>query len=83
MSGKQQTEAFVVQFRAGTDVAGDRCDGRLEHVGSGRVTRFQSVEELAALLRRWLIDLRAEAAKTDPPVAFVERDAKQGQPLKN
>jgi hypothetical protein len=80
MNGKQHTEAFVVLFRAGTDVAAHHCDGRLEHVASGRVTHFQSVEELAALLRRWLTDLRAEAAKTDPPVAFVEREGKQGGP---
>ncbi len=58
MTGKQHTEAFVVQFRGGTDVAG-RYDGRLEHVASGRVTHFQSLEELAALLKRWLTDLGA------------------------
>lgn len=80
MTGKQHTEAFVVQFRDGTGLAAEQCDGRLEHVASGRVTHFQSVEELAALLRRWLTDLRAEAAKTDPPVAYVEREGKQGLP---
>jgi hypothetical protein len=80
MMGKQHTEAFVVQFRGGTDVAADHCDGRLEHVASGRVAHFQSVEQLAALLRRWLTELRAEAAKTDPPLAFVERQGKQGGP---
>jgi hypothetical protein len=80
MTGKQHTEAFVVQFRAGTDVAAGQCDGRLEHVASGRVTHFQSLEELPALLKQWLTDLRAVPRESGPPVALVERNEKRGQP---
>jgi hypothetical protein len=80
MIGKQHTEAFVVQFRAGTDVADGQYDGRLEHVASGRVTHFRSLEELAALLRRWLTDLGTAPGESEMPVALVEKQGKRGKP---
>jgi hypothetical protein len=79
MTGKQHTEAFVVQFRGGTDVAG-RYDGRLEHVASGRVAHFQSLEELLALMKQWLTELRAAPGESEMPIALVEKQGKQGKP---
>lgn len=42
--------AFVVQFRAETKVARGRYAGRVEHVVSGRMTHFASLEELLAFI---------------------------------
>jgi hypothetical protein len=52
--------AFVVQFRADTDLAQARCTGRVEHVVSGQATHFQSLEELLAFLTRILTAVRAQ-----------------------
>jgi hypothetical protein len=40
--------AFVVQFRMETEVAQGHFAGRVEHMVSGRATRFHSPEELWA-----------------------------------
>jgi hypothetical protein len=52
--------AFIVQFRAETDLAQARCAGRVEHVVSGQATHFQSLEELLAFLTRVLLTVRAQ-----------------------
>jgi len=51
--------AFVVQFRAETDVEQGRYTGRVEHVVSGQATRFTSLEELLAFIARVLAAIRA------------------------
>ena len=48
--------AFVIQFRAGTDVGDHRVEGRVEHVVSGEATRFDSLDTLLAFLARMLRD---------------------------
>jgi hypothetical protein len=40
--------AFVVQFRDEMDATSPRFSGRVEHLVSGRATRFHSPEELQA-----------------------------------
>jgi hypothetical protein len=52
--------AFVVQFRAETDLVQARCTGRVEHVVSGQATHFQSLEELLAFLTRVLLTVGAQ-----------------------
>jgi hypothetical protein len=42
--------AFVVQSHADTDVAQHEVQGRAEHIVSGQVTNFQTVEELAQFM---------------------------------
>jgi len=46
--------AFVVQFRAGTQVDQGPFAGRVEHVRSGQAVRFESREELLAFIARLL-----------------------------
>lgn len=46
--------AFVVQFRAETDIAQGCVMGRVEHVTSGRATQFESLTELLAFIARIL-----------------------------
>ena len=52
--------AFVVQFRAETDVERGRFVGRVEHVVSGQATHFDSLEELLAFIARVLTQVRTE-----------------------
>jgi hypothetical protein len=52
--------AFVVQFRAETEVERGRCAGRVEHVVSGQATHFVSLEELLAFVARVLSEVRAQ-----------------------
>ena len=42
--------AFVVQLHSETDVAQSEVRGRAEHIVSGQVTYFQTVEELAQFM---------------------------------
>jgi hypothetical protein len=50
--------AFVVQFRAETEVGQGRFTGRVEHVVSGQATRFASLEELLAFIAQVLATVR-------------------------
>ncbi len=52
--------AFVVQFRAETEVEAGRFVGRAEHVVSGEVTHFFTLEELLAFMARVLGERGAE-----------------------
>jgi hypothetical protein len=51
--------AFVVQFRAQPPEAPLAWDGRVEHVVSGQVTHFHSLEELMAFIGRVLAGVQA------------------------
>ena len=50
--------AFVVQFREEREATRECFTGRVEHMISGRATRFHSPEELLAFLARILADVR-------------------------
>ena len=54
--------AFVVQFRAETDLAQARCAGRVEHVVSGQATHFQSIEEMLTFFTQILTAVRTPPA---------------------
>lgn len=47
-------QAFVVQFAAHTQIAAGRMAGRVEHIVSGQVARFESLEDLLAFVDRVL-----------------------------
>jgi len=56
--------AFVVQLRAG-EFCGEPLCGRVEHVLSGRCTRFQSLEHLAQFFVDVIAaDLRGEESRS-------------------
>lgn len=46
--------AFVVQFRQATALEAGTISGRVEHVVSGRVAHFGSLDELMTFVRRVL-----------------------------
>ena len=50
--------AFVVLFRAQTSEGSVTFGGRVEHLVSGQVARFQSLEELLAFMVRVLVDVQ-------------------------
>lgn len=49
--------AFVLQFRTQADLSRQHYVGRVEHVASGRATRFRSLDELLAFLAQVLSSL--------------------------
>ena len=50
--------AFVEQFRTQLSGASRGWEGRVEHVVSGQMTHFHSLEELLAFIRRVLPDVQ-------------------------
>ena len=52
---------FVVQFRIQPPGAPSPYDGRVEHLVSGQVARFHSLEELLAFMIRVLTDVQHQA----------------------
>ncbi|MGH8072389.1 MAG: hypothetical protein ACRERE_45575 [Candidatus Entotheonellia bacterium] len=52
--------AFVVQFRAHSTGALPSWEGRVEHLVTGQVTRFHSLEELVAFMSRVLTDAQEQ-----------------------
>ena len=50
--------AFVVQFREETEATPRRFTGRVEHMTSGRATRFSSPKELLAFFAQVLTPTR-------------------------
>lgn len=46
--------SFVVQFRAARDVRHGSCDGRVEHISSGQIADFSSVDDLLTFIERAL-----------------------------
>jgi hypothetical protein len=52
---------FVVQFRAQPTGASTSYDGRVEHLVSGRVARFHSLEELLGFMIHVLTDVEERA----------------------
>ena len=52
---------FVVQFRTQPLGVPAGYDGRVEHLVSGQVTRFHSLEELLAFMTRVLAEVEQQA----------------------
>ena len=68
--------AFVVQFRAETEVERGACTGRVEHVVSGQAMHFQSLEELLAFIARVLATVRGHPL-TEPELDEDESAARR------
>ena len=50
MEGWQYKAAFVIQFRPETDIESGIFEGKVEHVASGKATRFHSLDELLGFI---------------------------------
>ncbi len=55
--------AFVVHFRSNSDVASNVLAGRVEHMASGQLTHFTSLEELLAFIGHVLSSERAASSQ--------------------
>ena len=55
---------FVVQFRAQPTRVSSSYDGRVEHLVSGQVARFHSLEELLGFMVGVLADVQALSDST-------------------
>jgi hypothetical protein len=55
--------AFVVQFRAQLAGAPASYEGRVEHLVSGQVARFHSLEELLTFMSRVLIEVQEKSGE--------------------
>jgi len=55
--------AFVVQFREEPEAGRERFTGRVEHMVSGRATRFHSPEDLLAFFAQVLSAMRAKPSE--------------------
>jgi hypothetical protein len=53
--------AFVVQFRVKATGASSPYDGRVEHLVSGQVARFHSLEELMGFMIRILTEVEEQS----------------------
>jgi hypothetical protein len=64
MASSQSTlpsnRAFVVQFRAQPSAGPPSWAGRVEHLVSHQVARFQSLDELLAFMTRVLTEVEAQ-----------------------
>jgi hypothetical protein len=54
--------AFVVQFHTKPPDVPSSYAGRVEHLVSGQVARFRSLEELLALMIHILIEVQAQSS---------------------
>lgn len=54
----QYKAAFVIQFQPETDIEVGRFEGRAEHIQSGRMERFHSLDQLLAFVAAVLIEVR-------------------------
>ena len=53
--------AFVVQFRTHATAISPSYEGRVEHLESGQVARFHSLEELLAVMIRMLTEVEEQS----------------------
>ena len=61
----QHNGSFVIKFRENTDVDSGTFSGRIEHLGSGQSTRFDSAEQLNEFLFGVLRRVRVEFQEAD------------------
>jgi hypothetical protein len=59
-------QAFVVQFASDTQIDASRIAGRVEHVVSGQVARFESLEVLLTFVDRVLHERRRDTPEASP-----------------
>ena len=63
--GWQHSGAFVIRFSPNTNPRLQRFCGRVEHVASGRVVRFDSAKDLFQFMERTLQEVRDRFEQAD------------------
>jgi hypothetical protein len=65
LNGWQHRGSFVIKFSADTNPEEGRFTGRVEHVASGKTTRFESADALVKFLNDVLNNVRQEFEQAD------------------
>ena len=65
LDGWQHSGAFVVRFSPNTNPNAQQFCGRVEHVATGKVVRFESIEELIHFINRILQEVREKFEQAD------------------
>jgi len=65
LNGWQHRGSFVIKFSADTNPEEGRFIGRVEHVASGKTTRFESADALVKFLNDVLNNVRQEFEQAD------------------
>jgi hypothetical protein len=65
LNGWQYRGSFVIKFSADTNPEEGRFTGRVEHVASGKTTRFESADALVKFLNDVLNNVRQEFEQAD------------------
>ncbi|HJY30148.1 MAG TPA: hypothetical protein VJ306_19100 [Pyrinomonadaceae bacterium] len=65
LNGWQHRGSFVIKFSAETNPEKGRFVGRVEHVASGKTTRFESADALVRFLNDVLNNVRQEFQQAD------------------
>ena len=65
LNGWQHRGSFVIKFSAETNPEEGRFVGRVEHVASGKTTRFESSDALVSFLNDVLNKVRHEFQEAD------------------
>jgi hypothetical protein len=73
--------AFVVQFCPDTDMAAQHLSGRVEHVVSGRASRFESLEALLDFIARVLRTMAATSQEAACPRPAPGENVAPTEPL--
>jgi hypothetical protein len=65
LNGWQHRRSFVIKFSSDTNPEEGRFVGRVEHVASGKTTRFESADALVSFLNDTLNKVRQEFEQAD------------------
>jgi hypothetical protein len=61
----QHSGSFVIRFNPITHPIAKRFSGRVEHVATGKMLRFESMEELTAFMTAVLTEVRTRLEQAD------------------
>lgn len=71
INGWQHQGSFVIKFFQDTDPDRGRFNGRIEHVASGQIVRFDSPQDLLMFLNSILRTVRIEFQQADTLIEEV------------
>jgi hypothetical protein len=61
----QHSGSFVIRFNPITNPIAKRFSGRVEHVATGKMLRFESMEALTAFMTEVLTEVRSKLEQAD------------------
>jgi hypothetical protein len=68
----QHSGSFVIRFNPITNPVAKRFSGRVEHVATGKMLRFESMDELTAFMTSVLTEVRSRMEQADTLADFFQ-----------